>query len=340
MNKDVLLTVIIPTYNRAKKLNKTLKKLVNNKNSKISFLILNNNSTDDTLKVINKIKLQDKRIKVINNKKNIGISRSLKKGLKKFNTPFCTIVSDDDIIFGNYLNYVIEIFNSYKSVNIVHHELGSYSSKIYKKYRIYDEGIDSSSIAFNLSSVITGLSFRKSCLNFSKYPKNPNFVYTHLSFVLTATKKGKFAQIYNCGFKELTKPKVPKNRIQEIKLIEKFANRQVRPSDWGISEIIKYVDKSNYNSLDKMKILQKKIFWFCKISQIMPQKTYEIILNSTKNTLGNYFIFYYIYLLIYRFNITVLKLFILKLLLPKNLKFRLFELMLLFKYIYKKLFSM
>ena len=107
----------------------------------------------------------------------------------------------------------------------------------------------------------------------------------------------------------------------------------------GISEIIKYVDKSNYNSLDKMKILQKK-FLVLQISQIMPQKTYEIILNSTKNTLGNYFIFYYIYLLIYRFNITVLKLFILKLLIPKNLKFRLFELMLLFKYIYKKLFSM
>jgi glycosyltransferase involved in cell wall biosynthesis len=339
VDKNALLTVIIPTYNRAKELNKTLKKLINNKNSKICFLILNNNSTDNTLSVINKIKSQDKRISVINNKKNIGISRSLKKGLEKFNTPFCTIVSDDDIVIGNYLNYVIKIFNNYKSVNLVHHELGNFSSKNNKNYKIYDVGIDSSSNAFNLSSVITGLSFRKSCLNFSKYPKNPDLVYIHLPLVLSATKKGKFAQIYNCGFKELNKKKRPKNRDEEIKLIEKWAIRQVRPPDWGISEIIRYVEKSNYNSYDKMKILQKKIIWFSAITEIMPEKIYKTIIINTKNSLGNYFIFYYIYLLIYRFDINILKLLIYKLLLPKNFKFRLFELVLLFKYIYKKVLN-
>ena len=190
MNKNALLTVIIPTYNRAKELNKTLKKLISNRNSKIRFLILNNNSTDNTLSVLNKIKSQDKRIKVLNNRKNIGISRSLKKGLEKFNTPFCTIVSDDDIVVGNYLNNVIKIFSNYKSVNIVHHELGNFFSKNFKNYKIYNAGIDSSSIAFNLSSVISGLSFRRSSLDFSKYPKNPDLVYTHISFVLSATKKG------------------------------------------------------------------------------------------------------------------------------------------------------
>ena len=48
-----LLTVLIPTYNRANELSKTLKSFIKNKDRKICFLIINNNSTDNTIKIVN-----------------------------------------------------------------------------------------------------------------------------------------------------------------------------------------------------------------------------------------------------------------------------------------------
>ena len=203
MNKTCLLTVIIPTYNRAPELKKTLKSFIRNKNPKICFLILNNSSTDNTTDVVKSYIKKDNRIKLINNKKNLGVALSLKLGLEKFKTPFCTIISDQYILVGNYFEWVIKIFMNNKKVNIVHHDNSNDNNQ--KHYQIYREGLESATKAFNFASFISGLSFRKSNLRLSNYPKNPKAIYIQLFPIIHLTKKGKFAQIYNCKFKILKK---------------------------------------------------------------------------------------------------------------------------------------
>ena len=79
------LSFIILAYNEEAKINQTifnyLKQL---KKSKIKFemIVVNDGSKDNTLKIISKFK---KKIKIINNKKNIGFAKSLKRAIKNTN---------------------------------------------------------------------------------------------------------------------------------------------------------------------------------------------------------------------------------------------------------------
>ena len=334
MNKTFLLTVIIPTYNRAPELKKTLKSFTKNKNPKICFLILNNNSTDNTIEVVQNYKKKDNRIKLINNKKNLGVASSLKLGLEKFKTPFCTIVSDQYILVGNYFEWVIKIFINYKKVNIIHHDNNTNNSQRY--YQIYKEGLESATKAFNFASFISGLSFRKSNLSLSNYPKNPNAIYIQLFPIINLTKKGKFAQIFNCKFKHIKKIPKPKTKKLELRMMKEISIRQSRPADWGLFEMVNYIHQSNYNTFEKMVILQKKLIWICSITKKLPYINYIYTLKKMEKVFGNYFIFYYIYLIIYRFDIYVFKIFLKKIVSLKYYKNHIIALLIFFTYIYRK----
>lgn len=338
MQNIKLLTVLIPTYNRANELKQTLKSFIQNKDRKICFLIINNNSTDSTIKIVNLFKKQDKRIKLINNKKNLGFSKSLKIGLKKISTPFCTILSDRYKLKGNYLKSVIKIFSNNDNVNIIHHSGEGNIKKYKKKYKIYKVGLESSIKAFQLSPFISGLSFRKNLINLNKFPKKNNAIYSHLFPIISLTKKGKFAQIFNCKFELLNKKKIL-NKKFEKEYMKYLISRQSRPLDFGIYEIAEYIHRSNLGTYSKMAILQKKLFWFCNITKKLPKENFRYTLKKTEKVIGNYFVFYYLYLIFYRFDVALVKLIINKIIFVKYYKNHMIALLLFFATVYKKLLT-
>ena len=73
---------------------------VQNQNfSKIEIILVNDFSTDNTLKVIRKIKKYDSRIQIINNKKNMGILYSRSIGALASKGEFILTLDDDDMFF-------------------------------------------------------------------------------------------------------------------------------------------------------------------------------------------------------------------------------------------------
>ena len=81
----ILYSFIIPSFNEAQNLPKLCDKLIKilKKNKYIEIIIVNNGSTDQTIKVLNKQKINRfKSFKILNLKKNIGYGHGVLSGLK------------------------------------------------------------------------------------------------------------------------------------------------------------------------------------------------------------------------------------------------------------------
>lgn len=94
---DKLVSIIIPTFNRAQILPDTLNSVLNQKYTKWECIIVDNDSTDNTLSVLNKFVALDKRFKVLkNDSKGASISRNI--GLKNSNGEYVQFLDSDDIL--------------------------------------------------------------------------------------------------------------------------------------------------------------------------------------------------------------------------------------------------
>ena len=87
----------MPVYNSKKFLDESIKSILNQTFKDFEFIIINDCSTDKSLEIIKEYQNKDKRIKVINNKKNIGGPPSRNKGIKEAKGKYIAIMDSDDI---------------------------------------------------------------------------------------------------------------------------------------------------------------------------------------------------------------------------------------------------
>ena len=110
-------SLIIPLFNEEKNIQFLINEFLNIKNlltENFEIILVNDCSTDNTLKVINSIKFdKSENIKIINNKKNLGQSWSLHIGIK--NSVYDTIVTIDGDGQNNPSN-IPELLKIYRSM--------------------------------------------------------------------------------------------------------------------------------------------------------------------------------------------------------------------------------
>jgi len=333
MKNKYKLTVIIPTFNRQKYLEIILKKLVKIRNQFICFYILDNHSKDETSKIIKKYKLIDPRVYSFRHKNNIGAAPNFRFGLYNAKTDFVVFASDDDTFNGDYFSKCLKIFEKYPDVGIIHHKFGNFKDKkIKKKYTIYDQNINSISKCFRYSTILSGLAVNKNLINFDNYPKNKNKIYSYVSMIFQILKKHKFVEINNCGFSPVHAPDV-----NTTKMIEKNILVQSRPIDFGIKELSNYIFKSKFNDFEKIEIfLKSHFFWICNITEYYPKQKLKSFIKSMDVCFGKYILSYYFFILFKRFNFTIFKLLLIRLLNIKLWKYHLYNVIVLTMMIVKK----
>ena len=91
------ISVLMPVYNGEKYIFYSIKSILDQSYKNFEFLIANDGSKDETLKIIKEFKKKDKRIKIINNNKNIGLTKSLNKLAKIAKGNFIARMDVDDI---------------------------------------------------------------------------------------------------------------------------------------------------------------------------------------------------------------------------------------------------
>jgi glycosyltransferase involved in cell wall biosynthesis len=103
-------SVIMPTYNRAKRLKEAIESVLNQTLRDFELIIINDGSTDNTREVISKFK--DKRI-VYLEKKNGGPSSARNSGLLRAEGRYISYLDDDDIYYPCHL----KILSRYLDIN-------------------------------------------------------------------------------------------------------------------------------------------------------------------------------------------------------------------------------
>lgn len=92
-----LFSVIVPIYNQENNLNRCLDSLISQYGNDIEFILVNDGSTDNSLKICYEYAKKDKRFKIYS-KKNGGLSSARNEGMKYANGKYFLFVDSDDFI--------------------------------------------------------------------------------------------------------------------------------------------------------------------------------------------------------------------------------------------------
>ncbi|MFV8226695.1 glycosyltransferase family 2 protein [Christiangramia aquimixticola] len=90
-----LISVIIPVYNRAEFIGEAIQSILSQTYKNFELIIVDDASTDNTLEVIKQFK--DKRIRLLRNRDNYGVSVSRNKGISNAKGSFIAFMDSDDI---------------------------------------------------------------------------------------------------------------------------------------------------------------------------------------------------------------------------------------------------
>ena len=119
-SKDILLSFVIPFYNSETTLKNCINSiLLQKKNSFVEIILINDGSTDKSLKIARKIKNKNNNISLYNNKKNLGVSISRNAGIKYANGQYIIFLDSDDQIISKSLDKIIREILKNKKISFI-----------------------------------------------------------------------------------------------------------------------------------------------------------------------------------------------------------------------------
>lgn len=95
------ISVVMPVYNSAYFLKESVESVLKQTYKDFEFIIIDDQSNDDSLGVIKEYAAKDERIRIIENKKNLGVTKSLNKGIKASKGRIIVRMDADDICSKN-----------------------------------------------------------------------------------------------------------------------------------------------------------------------------------------------------------------------------------------------
>jgi glycosyltransferase involved in cell wall biosynthesis len=115
----VLVSIIIPTYNRSHFLLETLESVKFQNHKNWECIVVDDGSTDDTEKIVNNYISKDERFKYVKRPAHLpkGACACRNYGFSLAQGDYIQWFDDDDIMFDNYLSDRIRLFS--KNINFV-----------------------------------------------------------------------------------------------------------------------------------------------------------------------------------------------------------------------------
>ncbi|SKA08782.1 glycosyltransferase family 2 protein [Selenihalanaerobacter shriftii] len=202
----MLLSILIPTYNRDKSLKKNLymiKEYINKNNliDDIKIIISNNCSTDDTRQVIDQFcKQTDIITNKYNQNDNLGLEGNALFVLEKADTEYVMYLSDDDYLDESYLVNIVDKLKVTKEIYCVLPSIqpirpnGEYMKPgrdMGKDKKIYNKGFENCLENSWRGHQLTGVTFKKKGTYASYRKNNVNNIYPFIYFVAYNCLRGK-----------------------------------------------------------------------------------------------------------------------------------------------------
>ncbi|MEN9918142.1 MAG: hypothetical protein RL662_578 [Bacteroidota bacterium] len=155
MESRFLLSLCIPTYNRAKFLDVSLNRIkdqfIGIAKEDIELIISDNCSTDDTPQVVDKYLNDGLPIRYIRNATNLGMDGNFVQCSRLAQGKYLWVLGDDDFLKENALTKILEVLRK-DTYGLVHLEIGS------KKAEFFAEQLNSQDFLSTISYWITFIS--------------------------------------------------------------------------------------------------------------------------------------------------------------------------------------
>ncbi|UXE61690.1 MAG: glycosyltransferase family 2 protein [Woronichinia naegeliana WA131] len=113
----VLVSVCIPTYNRAHYLTYAVQSVLNQDFTDFELIICDDGSTDSTSELIQK--WTDPRLRYLRHPKNIGRSRNMRSGFEIAKGDYFIKFDDDDALTSDFLRKTVSILEKFPQVDFV-----------------------------------------------------------------------------------------------------------------------------------------------------------------------------------------------------------------------------
>lgn len=116
-NSAPIVTVLIPAFNSEGFIRNSIKSVLGQSFSNFELLIIDDGSTDETVEIVKYF--NDKRIKLIQNDRNLGISETLNRGINIAGGKYIARMDADDIAMPNRLSTQIDFLEKRQDISIV-----------------------------------------------------------------------------------------------------------------------------------------------------------------------------------------------------------------------------
>lgn len=116
LKSDPIVSVVMPVFNAEDRVGSALRSLLKQTQSGIEILVLDDGSTDHTCAVVQS--LGDRRIRLIQNHCNIGVARTLNKGIRLARGKFVARMDADDVSNRHRLEKQVQFMESHPSIGI------------------------------------------------------------------------------------------------------------------------------------------------------------------------------------------------------------------------------
>lgn len=109
-------TVLMPTYNVAPYVKEAIASVLRQTYRDFELLVIDDCSTDGTVSVVRSI--DDPRIRIVQNEKNLGLAENLNRGLSLITTEYVARMDGDDIAEPFWLEREVTILDSHPEIGI------------------------------------------------------------------------------------------------------------------------------------------------------------------------------------------------------------------------------
>jgi len=282
------ISVLMSVYNGARFLAKSIESILSQSFTNFEFIIIDDCSTDNSLKIIKNYQKKDKRIRVISNKVNLGLTKSLNKGLKIAVGKYIARIDADDYCREDRLKKQFDFLEKNKDIFLV----ASWASIINKNgnvLRVKKTSTTSKAIKKKLEK--NNCLFHSSIM-FRRKPRfryRSKFVYAQdYDFYLNLlTKDKKIAIIpeplifYRTNYNTISVKRKTQQSLFAQKAKEFYWQRKISGKDdylaLKVQEILKI--KGNKNNL-----LRLKIIFMLQLGQFSEAKKLYLKYNKLENS--------------------------------------------------------
>lgn len=107
LNEKPLVSIIVPVYNTEKFLKSCVTSILNQTYKNIEVILVNDGSTDNSIKIIDQLVKKDSRVKLVNHEKNKGLFQARITGVKAAKGEFLCFVDSDDKISLDWIRLLL-----------------------------------------------------------------------------------------------------------------------------------------------------------------------------------------------------------------------------------------